>query len=178
MLHARRGKGGAGRGGLQNESAVRELTDETLKKIAHELAENLRRNLTVEPARVTRRSFKPAAPGADASPSRLKRLLEHLLNSHELDDAARVITEVGGLWKVGFHRPCGGGHMARTQLEAGVPAVVDDMHAVQGGRGGVGGYRCNGQRARRRGAGRQHSGQQAACGRGAGAANEASHGGA
>ncbi len=30
-----------------NESAVRELTDETLKKIAHELAENLRKNLTV-----------------------------------------------------------------------------------------------------------------------------------
>ncbi len=29
-----------------NESAVRELTDETLKKIAHELAENLRKNLT------------------------------------------------------------------------------------------------------------------------------------
>jgi type I restriction enzyme, R subunit len=31
-----------------NESAVRELTDETLKKIAQELAENLRRNLTVD----------------------------------------------------------------------------------------------------------------------------------
>ena len=31
-----------------NESAVRELSDETLKKIAHELAENLRRNLTVD----------------------------------------------------------------------------------------------------------------------------------
>ena len=31
-----------------NESAVRELTDETLKKIAHELAENLRKNLTVD----------------------------------------------------------------------------------------------------------------------------------
>jgi type I restriction enzyme R subunit len=31
-----------------NESAVRELTDETLKKIAHELAENLRRNITVD----------------------------------------------------------------------------------------------------------------------------------
>jgi type I restriction enzyme, R subunit len=31
-----------------NESAVRELTDETLKKIAHELAESLRRNLTVD----------------------------------------------------------------------------------------------------------------------------------
>jgi type I restriction enzyme, R subunit len=31
-----------------NESAVRELTDETLKKIAHELAENLRMNLTVD----------------------------------------------------------------------------------------------------------------------------------
>ena len=31
-----------------NESAVRELTDETLKKIAHELAENLRTNLTVD----------------------------------------------------------------------------------------------------------------------------------
>jgi type I restriction enzyme R subunit len=30
-----------------NESAVRELTDETLKKIAHELTENLRKNLTV-----------------------------------------------------------------------------------------------------------------------------------
>lgn len=31
-----------------NESAVRELSDETLKKIAHELAENLRNNLTVD----------------------------------------------------------------------------------------------------------------------------------
>ena len=31
-----------------NEAAVRELTDETLKKIAHELAENLRKNLTVD----------------------------------------------------------------------------------------------------------------------------------
>lgn len=31
-----------------NESAVRELTDETLKKIAHELTENLRRNITVD----------------------------------------------------------------------------------------------------------------------------------
>ena len=32
----------------KNESAVRELTDETLKKIAHELAENLRKNLSVD----------------------------------------------------------------------------------------------------------------------------------
>jgi type I restriction enzyme R subunit len=31
-----------------NESAVRELSDETLKKIAHELAENLRQNLSVD----------------------------------------------------------------------------------------------------------------------------------
>lgn len=31
-----------------NESAVRDLTDETLKKIAHELTENLRKNITVE----------------------------------------------------------------------------------------------------------------------------------
>ena len=31
-----------------NESAVRELTDATLKLIAHELAENLRQNLTVD----------------------------------------------------------------------------------------------------------------------------------
>lgn len=31
-----------------NESAVRELSDETLKRIAHELAENLRNNLTVD----------------------------------------------------------------------------------------------------------------------------------
>ena len=31
-----------------NESAVRELSDETLKKIAHELAENLRNNLSVD----------------------------------------------------------------------------------------------------------------------------------
>ncbi|MBP6194150.1 MAG: type I restriction endonuclease subunit R [Methyloversatilis sp.] len=31
-----------------NESAVRELSDETLKKIAHELTENLRRNITVD----------------------------------------------------------------------------------------------------------------------------------
>ena len=31
-----------------NESAIRELTDETLKKIAHELTENLRQNLSVD----------------------------------------------------------------------------------------------------------------------------------
>lgn len=31
-----------------NESAVRELTDDTLKKIAHELTDNLRQNLTVD----------------------------------------------------------------------------------------------------------------------------------
>lgn len=33
---------------VDNESAVRELTDETLKKIAHELTENLRKNITVD----------------------------------------------------------------------------------------------------------------------------------
>ncbi|NDP64318.1 type I restriction endonuclease subunit R [Polaromonas sp.] len=33
---------------VNNESAVRELTDETLKKIAHELTENLRQNLGVD----------------------------------------------------------------------------------------------------------------------------------
>jgi type I restriction enzyme R subunit len=32
----------------ENESAVRELSDETLKKIAHELTENLRRSLSVD----------------------------------------------------------------------------------------------------------------------------------
>ena len=31
-----------------NESAVKELTDETLKKIAHELTDNLRKNITVD----------------------------------------------------------------------------------------------------------------------------------
>ena len=31
-----------------NESAVRELSDETMKKIAHELTESLRKNLTVD----------------------------------------------------------------------------------------------------------------------------------
>lgn len=31
-----------------NESAVRELTDETRKKIAHELTENLKRSITVD----------------------------------------------------------------------------------------------------------------------------------
>lgn len=31
-----------------NESAVRELADETLKKIAHELTQSLRRNITVD----------------------------------------------------------------------------------------------------------------------------------
>ncbi len=31
-----------------NESAVRELADETLKKISHELTENLRQNITVD----------------------------------------------------------------------------------------------------------------------------------
>ena len=33
---------------VNNESAVRELTDETLKKIAHELTENLKKNLSVD----------------------------------------------------------------------------------------------------------------------------------
>ena len=33
---------------VDNESAVRELGDETLKKIAHELTESLRRNITVD----------------------------------------------------------------------------------------------------------------------------------
>jgi type I restriction enzyme R subunit len=33
---------------VDNESAVRELADETLKKIAHELTENLRKNITVD----------------------------------------------------------------------------------------------------------------------------------
>ncbi len=33
---------------IENESAVRELTDETLKKIAHELTESLRKNLSVD----------------------------------------------------------------------------------------------------------------------------------
>ncbi len=33
---------------VENESAVRELSDETLKKIAHELTENLRQNLSVD----------------------------------------------------------------------------------------------------------------------------------
>ena len=32
---------------IENESAVRELSDDTLKKIAHELTENLRKNLRV-----------------------------------------------------------------------------------------------------------------------------------
>jgi len=31
-----------------NESAVRELSDDTLKKIAHELTENLRKNISVD----------------------------------------------------------------------------------------------------------------------------------
>jgi type I restriction enzyme R subunit len=31
-----------------NESAVKELTDETLKTIAHELTENLRKNVSVD----------------------------------------------------------------------------------------------------------------------------------
>ena len=31
-----------------NESAVKELADETLKKIAHELTDNLRKNMTVD----------------------------------------------------------------------------------------------------------------------------------
>jgi type I restriction enzyme, R subunit len=33
---------------IENESAVRELSDDTLKKIAHELTENLRKNLSVD----------------------------------------------------------------------------------------------------------------------------------
>lgn len=39
-----------------NESAVRELTDDTLKKIAHELTENLRQNITVDWS--ARKSFR------------------------------------------------------------------------------------------------------------------------
>lgn len=31
-----------------NEAAVKELTDETLKKIAHELTDNLRKNISVD----------------------------------------------------------------------------------------------------------------------------------
>ncbi|MCB1979474.1 MAG: DUF3387 domain-containing protein, partial [Burkholderiaceae bacterium] len=31
-----------------NESAVKQLTDETLKKIAHELTDNLRKSMTVD----------------------------------------------------------------------------------------------------------------------------------
>ena len=33
---------------IENESAVRELSDDILKKIAHELTENLRKNLSVD----------------------------------------------------------------------------------------------------------------------------------
>ena len=33
---------------VDNESAVRELSDEILKKIAHELTESLRKNITVD----------------------------------------------------------------------------------------------------------------------------------
>ena len=33
---------------VDNESAVRELSDETLQKIAHELTESLRQNITVD----------------------------------------------------------------------------------------------------------------------------------
>lgn len=33
---------------VDNESAVCELSDETLKKIVHELPENLRQNITVD----------------------------------------------------------------------------------------------------------------------------------
>jgi len=51
-----------------NESAVKELTDETLKKIAHELTENLRQNLTVDWSE--RESVPFATRMLDVAPSR------------------------------------------------------------------------------------------------------------
>jgi hypothetical protein len=53
-----------------NESAVRELTDETLKKIAHELTENLRKNITVDWSQ--RESVRPAAADGQAHPAQVQ----------------------------------------------------------------------------------------------------------
>ena len=62
-----------------NESAVRELTDETLKKIAHELAENLRKNLTRGLVGARKRAGQAAADGqahlcASTSTRRISRM--------------------------------------------------------------------------------------------------------
>ncbi len=46
-----------------NESAVRELSDETLKKIAHELTENLRKNLSVDWSAARKRARQAAFDG-------------------------------------------------------------------------------------------------------------------
>ena len=46
---------------VDNESAVRELGDETLKKIAHELTESLRRNITVDWSQRESVRARPAA---------------------------------------------------------------------------------------------------------------------
>jgi hypothetical protein len=53
-----------------NESAVRELSDETLKKIAHELTENLRKNLTVDWSE--RERARQAAPDGQAHPAQVQ----------------------------------------------------------------------------------------------------------
>jgi hypothetical protein len=53
-----------------NESAVRELSDETLKKIAHELTENLRKNLTVDWS--ARKRARQAAPDGQAHPAQVQ----------------------------------------------------------------------------------------------------------
>jgi hypothetical protein len=53
-----------------NESAVRELSDETLKKIAHELTENLRQNLTVDWS--ARESVRPTAADGQAHPAQVQ----------------------------------------------------------------------------------------------------------
>lgn len=80
-----------------NESAVRELSDETLKKIARELAENLRQNLTVDWSQ--RESVQAEALGEarDQGKPVLVRLLPQLRDDvgveHDHADSKLDVTE-------------------------------------------------------------------------------------
>lgn len=69
-----------------NESAVRELTDETLKKIAHELAESLRKNLTVDWS------------ARESVQAKLRLMVKRILRKYKYppdmqDDAVRLVME-------------------------------------------------------------------------------------
>ncbi len=80
---------------VDNESAVRELTDETLKKIAHELTENLRKNITVDWSQ--RESVRASLR------LMVKRILRKYKYPPDMAEAAielvlRQAHELGGAW--------------------------------------------------------------------------------